>query len=97
MNPPPPQLSYPNRTSRALGGCPCLVNNYSTPTHSPSNFSAIKRRIQETKHEDIPMDVAQKAWNIVKNIDIVNVIQVSLGAGTFLVWTQTMCSYRLGV
>jgi len=56
---------------------------------------AIKRRIGEVKPENIPMDVAQRAWELVKDIDVVEIVHVSLGAGTFLVWTQNMCSLRL--
>lgn len=58
---------------------------------------AVKRQVKELSPPQIDKDAAKRAWALVKDIDVIDVVHVSLGAATFLVWTQTMCSYRLDV
>ena len=57
---------------------------------------AIKRRILACKPEYVPREAASRSGELLKGFDLVEIKDVSLGAGTFFVWASNMVESCLG-
>lgn len=57
---------------------------------------AIKRKIQELKVDDIPVDVAFGARDLIRDFTLDQVRMVSAGGATFYVWVSSFFVRCLG-
>ena len=63
---------------------------------APSPLIGIKRRISACKPEYVTHEAAQRSAELLKGFNLVEIKDVSLGAGTFFVWASNMVESCFG-
>jgi len=92
QNPPPPVHQIMMATLLLIGHREKELKNWQTvqATLGKTGKDGIKRRILACKPEFVSREAATRSQELLRGFDLVEIKDVSLGAGTFFVWANNM-------